>query len=136
MNTFVLHLQSGTQYEVVGDAVSFVGADESGSFGICAGHARMMTCLSSGLARFRKADEQWRYLAHPGAVLYFAGNQLFLNTRRYLHDADYTHIAAALHGELLAEEEKLRGVRDSLKHLEEEMLRRMWAMQREMRGSL
>lgn len=134
MNTFVLHLQSGTQYERIEDAVSFVGVDGSGSFGILAGHARMMTCLSTGLARFRKADGAWRFLALPGAVLYFAENQLYLSTRRYLHDPDYKHISAALREELLADEEKLRGIKESLHRLEDEMLKRMWTMQRDMRG--
>ena len=32
---------------------SFIGEDDSGSFGILAGHARMMTMLGFGLARFR-----------------------------------------------------------------------------------
>jgi F-type H+-transporting ATPase subunit epsilon len=134
MNTFVLHLQSGTQYERVEDAVSFAGVDDSGSFGILAGHARMMTCLSTGLARFQKADGAWRFLAQPGAVLYFAENQLYLSTRRYLHDPDYKHVSAALREELLADEEKLRGIRESLHRLEDEMLKRMWTMQRDMRG--
>lgn len=133
MNTFVLHLQSGTQYERIEDAVSFVGVDDSGSFGILAGHARMMTCLATGLARFQKADGAWRFLAHPGAVLYFAGNELYLSTRRYLHDPDYKHVSAALREQLLAEEEKLRGIRESLYRLEDEMLKRMWNMQRDMR---
>ena len=134
MNTFVLHLQSGTQYERIEDAVSFVGVDGSGSFGILAGHARMMTCLLTGLARFQKADGAWRFLALPGAVIYFAENQLYLSTRRYLHDPDYKHISAALREELLADEEKLRGIKGSLHRLEDEMLKRMWTMQRDMRG--
>lgn len=134
MHTFVLHLQSGTQYERFEDAVSFVGVDDSGSFGILAGHARMMTCLSIGLACFRKAGGAWRFLAQPGAVLYFADNQLYLSTRRYLHDPDYKHVSAALREELLADEEKLRGIRESLHRLEDEMLKRMWSLQRDARG--
>jgi F-type H+-transporting ATPase subunit epsilon len=134
MNTFVLHLQSGTQYERIDDAVSFVAADESGSFGILAGHARAMTCLTTGLARFRTADGAWRYLASPGAVLYFVGNALFINTRRFLHDPDYRRISAALREELLIEEAKLLSIRESLNRLEDEMLKRLWTMQRDLRG--
>lgn len=134
MNTFVLHLQSGTQYERIDDAVSFVAADDSGGFGILAGHARMMTCVATGLARFRTADGSWRFLALPGAVLYFVDNELTVNTRRYLHDPDYKRISAALREELLAEEEKLRAIGESLNRLEDEMLKRIWAMQRESRG--
>lgn len=134
MNTFVLHLQSGTQYERIDDAVSFVAADESGSFGILAGHARMMTCLATGLARFRTAHGPWRFLALPGAVLYFVHNELYVNTRRYLHDPDYKRISVALREELLVEEERLRAIRESLNRLEDEMLKRMWTMQRDLRG--
>jgi F-type H+-transporting ATPase subunit epsilon len=136
MNTFNLHLQSGTQYERIAGAVSFVAADDSGSFGILPGHARMMTCLTTGLARFRTADGDWRYLALPGAVLYFVDNELTINTRRYLHDPDYKRISAALREELLTEEAKLLSIRESLNHLEDEMLKRMWSMQRDLRGVL
>jgi F-type H+-transporting ATPase subunit epsilon len=134
MNTFVLHLQSGTQYERIDDAVSFVAADDSGSFGVLAGHARIMTCLATGLARFRTADGTWQFLALPGAVLYFVDDQLYVNTRRYLHDPDYKRISAVWREEIQAEEEKLRTVTDSLNHLEDEMLKRMWNMQRETRS--
>ncbi|MEQ1803770.1 MAG: hypothetical protein ABL900_00180 [Burkholderiaceae bacterium] len=130
MNTFVIHLQSGTQYERIDDAVSFVGVDESGSFGILAGHARMTTCLSIGLARFQTAGGAWRHLAQPGAVLRFADNQLHLSTRRYLQGTDHAQVSTALREELLADEEKLRGFRESLQRLEDEMFKRIWALQR------
>lgn len=136
MNTFVLHLQSGTQYERIAGAVSFVAADDSGSFGILPGHARMMTCLTTGLARFRTTDGDWRYLALPGAALYFVDNELYVNTRRYLHDPDYKRISAALRAELLTEEAKLLSIRESLNRLEDEMLKRIWSMQRDLRGML
>lgn len=133
MNSFVLHLQSGTQYERVDDAISFVAADESGSFGILAGHARMMTALATGLARFRTADGNWRFLALPGGLLYFVDNQLYVNTRHYLHDPDYKRISTAWREELEAEEEKLRTVTESLNRLQDEMLKRLWNLQREAR---
>lgn len=135
MNTFILHLQSGTQYERIDDAVSFAAADDSGSFGILAGHARMMTCLTTGLARFRTTDGTWRFLALPCAVLYFVDNELYVNTRRYLHDPDYKRVSAAWHDELQADEEKLRAVTESLNRLEDEMLKRLWTMQREARSA-
>lgn len=134
MNTFVLHLQSGTQYERIDHVVSFVATDASGSFGLLAGHARLMTCLTTGLARFRTADGAWCYLALPGGVLYFVGNELFLNTRHYLHDADYTRLSATWHQEVLAEADTLRTLTASLNRLEEEMLKRLWSLQREARG--
>jgi F-type H+-transporting ATPase subunit epsilon len=107
-----------------------VGEDESGSFGILPGHARMMTVLVVGLARFRTAAQGWQYLAVPGAVLYCADDQIHLSTRRYLRDADYGRISAALREQLLAEEEALHTLKQSLHRLEEEMFRRLWKLQR------
>jgi F-type H+-transporting ATPase subunit epsilon len=93
-----------------------------------------MTCLATGLARFRTADGAWQFLALPGAVLYFVNNELYVNTRRYLRDPDYQRISAALREDLLADEEKLRAINESLIRLEDEMLKRMWNMQRDLKG--
>jgi len=130
MKTFVLHLESATQYERFEHVVSFVGEDESGSFGILPGHARTMTVLGVGLARFRIVDEDWQFLAVPGAVIYHAGDQLHVSTRRYLRDADYERISSALREQLLREEEALHAVKQSLRRLEEEMFRRLWKLRR------
>jgi F-type H+-transporting ATPase subunit epsilon len=125
MSTFVLHLQSATQYERIEDVVSFVGVDDSGSFGILGGHARFITPLTFGLARFRATDPIWHYLALPSALLYFVDNQLYLNSRRYLRDTDYKRIRSALEEQLLMEEENLRGMKESLHRLEEGMFKRL-----------
>jgi F-type H+-transporting ATPase subunit epsilon len=136
VKTFVVHLQSASQYERLDDAVSFVGEDASGSFGILPGHARFMTVLIFGLARLRCAGSGWEYLALPGGLLYFAGNELYLSARRYVRDADYTRISTALRERLRAEETQLHEVKQSLDRLEEEMLTRLWRMQREKRGAV
>jgi F-type H+-transporting ATPase subunit epsilon len=130
MKTFTLHLQSATQYDRIDGVGSFVGEDASGSFGILAGRARLMTVLGYGLARYREAEGPWKYVACPGAVLYFIDDRLFLSTRRYLHDTDYQRIAKGLLEQLLAEEAQLRNVKESLARLEQELLRRLWRMGR------
>lgn len=130
MNTFVLHLQDATRYERIEGVSSFVGEDASGSFGILAQHGRFMTSLVFGLARFRVGKDAWQFLAVPGAVLYFVENELYLCTRRYLRDENYERISAALEAQLLAEEEQLHGIKESLRRMEEEMLRRLWEMRR------
>jgi F-type H+-transporting ATPase subunit epsilon len=122
---FTLHLQSAARYERIDDVVSFVGEDASGRFGILAHHTRFMTVLDYGLARFRVQDGPWHYLACPGGVLYFAADELFLNTRRYLHDTDYGRIAAGLAGQLAQEEAALKSVKDNLQRLERELFRRL-----------
>jgi F-type H+-transporting ATPase subunit epsilon len=130
VNSFVMHLQSATQYERIEDVTSFVGEDASGSFGILAGHARAMTLLSFGLARFRGFDPAWEYLALPGGLAYFVDGQLYLSTRRYLRGQDYDSLSAALRRELRAEEEALREVKRSMRRLEEEMFKRLWKIGR------
>jgi len=130
VNAFTLLLQDATRSERIDDVTSFVGEDGSGSFGIRANHARMVTALVTGLARFRVAAGDWQYLALPGAVLYFRDNVLTLSTRHYLRDADYNRISAALQEQLLAEEEQLRSTRESLRRMEESLLRRLWEMGR------
>lgn len=130
MSAFTMHVQSATQYEQIEDVTSFVGEDASGSFGIRARHARMMTALSYGLARYRLQDGSWHYLAFPGGILYFVNNALYISTRRFLHDTDYERISTGLLEQLLKEEEDLRVAREHLYRLEQEMFRRMWKMGR------
>lgn len=130
MRTFVLHLQGATQYERFDAVTSFVGRDDSGSFGILAGHGRMMTLLGLGLARFQLEESDWRHLALAGGLLYMVNNELFINTRRYVHDADYRRVSRALEEQLSTEEASLIQLRDSVHKLEEEMLRRLWKLGR------
>jgi F-type H+-transporting ATPase subunit epsilon len=130
VNMFVIHLQSATQYERIENALSFVGQDDSGSFGILPGHSRMMTLLSFGLARFRVVDQDWEYLALPGALAYFRSGELFVSARRYLRGKDYQGITARLEQELRAEEAALREMKQSMRRLEEEMFKRLWRVKR------
>ena len=125
MKTFTLQLWHALGRESIENVTSFIGEDASGSFGILAGRARFMTSLVFGLARFHCADEDWRYIAVPGALLYFSANQLMLTTRRYLIDSDYARVSTALQDQLLAEEMRLREMRASLHRMEESFLRRM-----------
>ena len=130
MNTVPMHLESTTQYERIEEVISFIGEDDSGSFGILPGHARMMTLLRFGLARFRVLGEDWEYLALPGALAYFLDGELHLSTRHYLRGKDYDGISTALEQELLVEEDKLQVVKQSLHRLEEEMFKRFWKLKR------
>ena len=125
MNTFPLHLQSATQYERINTVTSFIGEDDSGSFGIQAGHARMMASLLFGLARYRSGDQPWQYLALPGALIYFVDNELYLNTRHFVRDDDYSRINAVLSEQLRKEESGLAHIKESLRRMEEEMFKRL-----------
>jgi F-type H+-transporting ATPase subunit epsilon len=130
MKSFTLQLQDAAHIEQIEGVTAFVGEDTSGSFGILAGHARMMTSLVFGLARFRIGKAPWQYLALPGALLYFKDNTLSLSTRRYLVDDNYERISAILQEQLVAEEAELSTMKKSLHHMEEEILSRLWEMGR------
>jgi F-type H+-transporting ATPase subunit epsilon len=131
MKGFALRLQAADQSEEIGDVVSFVGEDASGSFGILGRHDRFMTVLAYGLARYRREDGHWEYLALPGGVLYFVADTLHVITRHYLRGTDARRVGAALTRELLEEEQALADMKDKVRRLEEEMLRRLLEAVRE-----
>ena len=130
MAEFVLHLYSATQYERIEGVESFVAEDPSGSFGVMANHARMLACLDFGLARFRKADGTWEFLALPGGVAYFRDNELRLSTRRYFRHRDLQRARGELEEQIRAEEQDLREIRNGLARLERDMLRQLWKSMR------
>jgi len=131
MSAFTLQLRDYQHAERFEDTVSFVGEDASGSFGVMAMHTRMMTALVFGLARFRQHERDWTYLALPGGLAYFQANTLNIITRRYFLDSDYDRITRTLTEELLVEETKLSAIKQSLRHMEEDLLKQMWLLRRE-----
>lgn len=125
MSGFTLLLQSATKSERIAGVASFIGTDASGSFGIQPGRSRFMTVLAYGLARFKRLEGNWVYLACPGAVLHFSDARLTVSTRRYLLDQDHGRISGLLAGQLAQEEDVLRSVKDGLQKLEQELFRRL-----------
>jgi len=131
VNSFHLILLGAFQQQRIKGVSSFVGEDASGSFGLQAGHERFMTSLVFGLARFRCGEQPWKFLALPRALAYFVDNELFLCTRRFLMDTDYSRISSQLTDQLLADEENQRSMREHMGRMEEEVLRRLWKLGRE-----
>lgn len=130
VKTFTLHVESSDRCERIDGVVSFSGEDDSGSFGILAGHAPMVTVLKLGLASFRTERDVTGYLAIPGGVLYFHDNALHISTRGYSRGDDYNRISAAVMSRMKTEEENLAGMKQSVRRLEEELLKRLWEMRR------
>jgi len=130
MNQFVLNLFDATHEQRITGVTSFVAEDATGSFGIQPNHARFMTTLVFGLARFRLGTEDWQYLALPGAVVYFNNNELTISTRHFLIDTDLERISTLLEQQLITEEENLRATRESLRRMEQAMLKRMLTLKR------
>jgi len=126
MTSFNILLQDTTHSQTYEGVTSFVGEDNSGSFGVMANHSRMMATLVMGLARFRINEQPWQYVATPGALIYFFNNQLTLSTRHFFIDEDYMRISLALEEQLLKEENQLRNQKQSLRHMEEVVLKHLW----------
>ena len=125
MTTFRILLRDTNRTESIEHVYSFIGEDASGCFGILANHARFMTRLVFGLARFKAANGPWQYLAMPGAMLYFSENELVLNTRRYLMSENYVAISKDLLGILNVEEHNLLEMKRNLHRIEENILKYM-----------
>lgn len=121
-------LRDNARSEEISGVVSFVGEDASGSFGILADHAHMLTSLVFGLARFRADSGPWRYLAMPGAILGFDDNILTLNTRRYLLGDEYGNMSRVLTEKLAEEEQSLSEIKRTLHHIETNVLKQMLEM--------
>lgn len=129
MNAFTLHLHSLTAARTLPGVRSLVARDASGSFGVQAGHEDFMTALEFGLARYRSGAGDWQYLALPGGILRVAAGAVWLFTRRCLEDSDYRRLGGEIERELRAEEEALRETRTSLQQMEQQLLRRLWALE-------
>ena len=129
MRSFTLHLQSAGTCENFENIASFIGADASGSFGIMAGHERMMSILNFGLVKFKTQGGAQHFAALPGGILYFESDALYITTRRYILGDNYEAVTAAVKDELVAEEEAMHDLKGSISRLEEEMTRRLWRLQ-------
>jgi F-type H+-transporting ATPase subunit epsilon len=130
LKTFTLTLFDATRSMSMEGVCSFVGEDATGNFGIMGGHARFITLLVTGLAKFRVGRENWQYLALPGGVLYFCNDILTISTRRFLLDDDYSHIRELMQQQLLKEDKSLSSLKKSLHRMEKELLRQLWELQR------
>ncbi len=133
MNSFSLHLLDSSGGERIEGVTSFVGEDETGSFGLLAGHAHTLAVLRPGLARFRHGADDWSYLASPGALIHFRGDTLTYSTRRYFRGDDDAAIMQRLQQQMQAESELHLAI-EHLRGMERDMLKRLWDMQRHKPG--
>lgn len=125
MSSFRLHLQSPTRAETIDGVVSFTGKDKSGSFGILAHAFKRITALSYGMATLRKADGTTEYLALPGGVLSFKSNELKIATRSFVRSSNADEITEALSNQIRKNEESIRGTKQSIHRLDDELLHRL-----------
>ena len=130
MKTFRLNLMSMTRSESIPNVVRFTGRDAEGSFGILANACRRMTVLIFGLAHFQDEAGQVEYLALPGGLLYFSGNELRIATTNFVRNSGLEEISVALDRQLRQEEAELHEIKQSVHRLDEEIMKRMYELKR------
>jgi len=125
MNSFTLTLLDSRGTECFDTVTQFIGADADGSFGILAGHVHSVALLRYGLARFCDQAGMWHYLAVPGGVLRFAGNQLTVTTVRYFLGDDRDAICERLAADMAQADSEVHTARASLSEIERSLVRRL-----------
>ncbi len=125
MRTFNLQLLDSHGDAEFAAVTQFIGADGGGSFGILAGHRRMVVVLRYGLARFSDVSGRWYYLALPGGVLRFADNRLCIACVRYFLGDDRQLICEQLAQELASADSELHAARATLSEIERSLVRRL-----------
>jgi F-type H+-transporting ATPase subunit epsilon len=125
MNTFVLNLQASHGTDRFDDVTHFIGSDDSGSFGVLAGHAKMVAILRYGLARFIDRAGKWHYLSLPGGVLSFSENQLTVVTVHYFLGDDRQLICQQLEAEMAKRDSDVHRSRATLAEIEHSLVRRL-----------
>jgi len=87
-----------------------------------------LTYLVSGLARYQRSDETWRYLALPGGVLRFQDNTLVISTPHYFISETLDGIRDFL--PQIEDEQNVHEMRRSLKQLDRGVMERLWRLSR------
>lgn len=114
---------------------ALVAADATGAFGILPRHRPLVAVLRYGLARFRQADGNWRYMALAGGVLRFAGNQAELATVRCHIGDDRAALTAQLSAELAREDSELHAAAATLDEIEQTLKRRLAELGEQLHGA-
>jgi len=125
MNSFELRLLDSQNSQIFSAVTRFIGADETGSFAILAGHAPLIVLLRQGLARFCDVEGHWYYLALPGGVCRFADNCLSVCTVRYFVGEKRDEICQQLSDELARTDSQLHAARLTLTQIEQSLVRRL-----------
>ena len=128
MATFTLLLNDISQALQFDAVTSFIGRDASGSFGLQAGHEAFVTCLQPGLARFRDQQQQWHYIAQPGAVVLFRNNQLQIAATQMLVSTDRDSLVTQMDAQWRAVDQQRGSMKLNITQVEQALARKLWEL--------
>ena len=134
MKTFECILQDLSHQWQTQAAVSFIGRDSSGSFGLQARHETFVTCLRASLARLRTQDDGWLYIAQPGTVVVFRENLLRLSTSQFILSKDRDQRISRMEQAWKAADQGVRTTKTSYLQVEQALTRKLWEMNRQGAG--
>ena len=90
------------------DVVYVRAEDESGAFGILAGHAGLLTSLSTSVVTWRERADGERYVAVRGGVLEVRADEVLISTREAVTGSDLqqlqSEVVARFQRDLAAEQ--------------------------------
>lgn len=108
------------------DVTSLRAGDESGSFGILAGHADLLTVLTISVVSWRHADGRARYCAvRRGVLSVQGGNQIAIATREAQLGSDLDVLEASVLARFRAEADAERSGRIAAMRLHMQAIRRI-----------
>jgi F-type H+-transporting ATPase subunit epsilon len=125
MSTFSIVFCGAGGVERFDGIVRFIGADDSGSFGIRPRHEAAIAVLRCGLARFQDTSGTWRYAALPGGVLRFAGDAMTIVAAHCFIGTERTLLAERLAADLARADSELRTMRDTLDGIDRTLIQRL-----------
>lgn len=128
MSGFSLVFCGGADSQRFDGIMHFIGADDSGVFGILPRHELTVAVLRYGLARFVDVKGSWRYAALPGGVLRFAGDAMVVVAASYFIGTERGALADQLGTEMRREDSELRAMRETLAGIDNALLRRLNAL--------
>ncbi len=119
------------------DVVHVRAEDETGSFGILAGHADFLTALEIGIVAWRDADRHEGYVAVRGGVLRVAdGHRVAIATREAICGDDLTALEQTMVARFREEQDRDALARTAAARLQLATIRRLREfLHPEMRGA-
>jgi len=110
--------------------VALRAEDASGGFTILPGHIALLTILTPGLVRLGYENDEQEFVGQPGSLLRVEAGSVTLTSRRLFRGKDADAVLELMRHQLADEESRLRSTRATLKHMEDEILRRIFEMDR------
>lgn len=131
VKTFMLQVQGLNDAWQLAEAVSFIGTDGSGRFGLQAGHEYFVTLLEPGLVQVCDTNGAWLYIAQPGAVLVFKQGTLEIACTEFMQGTDPDILLNTMEQRWQRDDLDLHAARSSIFQVEQTLARKIWQLNRQ-----